>query len=105
MVSGIKTHRQTDRNTDRAILDCSITNQILATEAFQDKFSWQTRNWLGHIECPNLLVSLSSSLKCLSLDVTRPPLLKGVCTMVLCSIVPQIVDINNHYIQQYVEGF
>ena len=34
MISEIKTPMQTERNTDRAILDCSITDQILTTEAF-----------------------------------------------------------------------
>lgn len=34
MISGIKTHRQTEGNTDGAILDCSMTDQILTTEAY-----------------------------------------------------------------------
>lgn len=101
MISRIKTHTWIERNTDRAILDCSVADQILTTEAFLGQFLLQTRQRFWNIEFPYLKVSLSSSVRrslCVMSRMTRL-LSPQFYLMELCQQGHQIVH-SDHCIQQ-----
>lgn len=67
MISGIKTHRQTEGNTDGAILDCSITDQILTRGLFKVSFHCRRHTGLGTLsslisECHRPLLSATAQV-------------------------------------------